>query len=91
MTNGFRGAASTAAGAWGPPGNRRGPRRGRETPQGKCWGRAMPYRCGGRFKISVDVSEEEFKMLEEIKRRLGASSISETVRMLIKKQYSELT
>ena len=51
----------------------------------------MPYRCGGRFKISVDISEEEFKMLEEIKRRLGASSISETVRMLIKKQYNELT
>ena len=25
MTNGFRGAASAAAGAWGPPGNRRGP------------------------------------------------------------------
>jgi hypothetical protein len=27
MTNGFREAAFTAAGAWGPPGNRRGPRR----------------------------------------------------------------
>jgi len=38
MTNGFRGAVSTAAGAWGPPGNRRGPRRGRRGPAGKMLG-----------------------------------------------------
>jgi Ribbon-helix-helix protein, copG family. len=50
----------------------------------------MPYRCGGKLKISVDIGEEEFKMLEEIKRRLGASSLSETIRALIRRQYGEL-